>query len=47
MGKNKKKKAKLENLNEFTKGDSNLLKQNINNNNTFEERFDNTKNRFS
>ena len=47
MAKNKKKKSKFNNLDEFIKGDSNQLKQNINNNNTFEEQFNNTKNRFS
>lgn len=45
MSKNKK--SKLKNLDEFTKGDSNQLKQNINNKNVFEEQFNNTKNRFS
>ncbi|MGL4761610.1 MAG: hypothetical protein ACRC6T_02655 [Sarcina sp.] len=47
MAKNKKKKSKLDNLDEFIKGDSNQLKQNINNNNTFEEHLNNNKNRFS
>lgn len=37
MAKNKKKKSKLDNLNEFTKDDNNQLKQNINSDNTFLE----------
>ncbi|WP_297517306.1 hypothetical protein [uncultured Clostridium sp.] len=46
MAKNKNKKSKFSNLGEFIKGDSNQLKQNIDNKNTFEEQFNNTKNRF-
>ena len=47
MSKNKNKKSKLKNLDEFIKGDSNQLKQNVDNKNVFVEQFNNAKNRFS
>ncbi|MGL5634473.1 MAG: hypothetical protein ACRDDL_05375 [Sarcina sp.] len=47
MVKNRDKKSKFENLDEFIKGDSNQLKQNINNKNTYEEHINHKKNRLS